>query len=40
MDVIQQVMELPDDGLTDTIVESMIGAINGALTPTMQEKAV
>ena len=28
MDLIQQVMELPDDGLTDATVESMIGAIN------------
>ena len=40
MDVIQQIMELPDDSLTDTTVESMIGAINGAFTPNMHEKAV
>jgi len=40
MDVVQQIMELPDDSLTDVAVESMIGAIRGAFTPTMQEKAV
>lgn len=40
MDVVQQIMELPDDSLTDTTVESMIGAINGAFTPAMQEKAI
>ena len=40
MDVIQQIMELPDDGLTDATVESIIGAINGAITPAAQEKAV
>lgn len=40
MDVIQQIMDLPDASLNETTIESVIGAINGAFTPAVREQSI
>ena len=40
MEMISQIMEIPDDSLTDVTVESLLGAVGGAFTPSIREKAI
>lgn len=40
MDIIQQIMDLPESSLNETTIESFIGAINGAFTPSVREQSV
>ena len=40
LDVIQQIMELSDESLNETTIESFAGAINGAFTPTVRKQAI
>jgi len=40
MDMITYIMEIPDDSLTDTVVESIIGAIDGSLTTAIKENII
>ena len=40
MNIIQSIMELPDDGLNPTAVESMQGMMKGSITPTIHQQAV
>lgn len=40
MDIISQIMEIPDEKLTPALVESVVGSINGGFTPSMKELAV
>lgn len=40
MDVIQQIMELPDSSLNENTIESFTGAVNGAFTPNIREQAI
>jgi hypothetical protein len=35
-----QIMALPDDSLTDAVVESLQGMINGAITSNVRQKAI
>lgn len=40
IDMVTSVMELPDDTLTPTSMESIQGMIRGALTPTVRQQAI
>ena len=40
MDIIQQIMELPDESLNETTIASFEGAVNGAFTPAVREQAI
>ena len=40
MDIINSVMELPDDMLTEEVIESMVGMVNGAITPRLRKQMV
>lgn len=40
VDMISQIMEIPDDSLTDAVIESILGAVNGAFTPSIRENAI
>ena len=40
MNAVQTIMDLPDDSLTDTVVESMRGMINGMITPSLKNESV
>lgn len=40
VDMITQIMEIPEDSLTDTTIESILGAINGAFTPSIKETII
>lgn len=40
MDVIKQIMELPEDSVNENTIESIGGAINGAFTPTIREQLI
>lgn len=40
VDMITQIMAIPDDNLNDTTIESILGAINGAFTPALRENAI
>lgn len=40
MEVIQQIMDLPDSSLNETTIDSFIGAVNGAFTPKIKEQAI
>ena len=39
-DVFNEVMQLPDDILTGEVVESLVGMIDGAITPAIKEKSI
>ncbi len=39
-ELMNQIMALPDDSLTDAVVESLQGMINGAITSNVRQKAV
>lgn len=40
IDMISQIMEIPDDSLNDDTVASIIGAVSGAFTPNLRENAI
>ena len=40
VDMISQIMEIPDDNLTDAVIESILGAVSGAFTPNLRENAI
>ena len=40
MELIQQIMELPDSSLNETTIDSFVGAINGAFTSNIKEQCI
>lgn len=40
INVIEQIMEMPDDSLTDDIAASIAGAFHGAYTPSLKEQSI
>ncbi len=40
MDIIQQIMALPENNLNENTIESFVGAVNGAFTPKVKEQAI
>ena len=40
LDIIEQIMELPEEGLNDTSIDIISGMMRGALTPRIKEEAI
>lgn len=40
MDLIQQIMAIPDSNLNDTTIEAIFGAVNGAFTDNIREQSI
>jgi dUTP pyrophosphatase len=40
VNMITQIMEIPEDSLTNTTIESILGAVEGAFTPSLRENTI